>query len=142
MWTAVFTVLQMIPGLAGKFLDWQVQRANVELDGFRTAAGIDSASYQIYVNALLETNRMKLAANAWWGAKLIILMAGIPASAHFAAVFLDSLPFFGHHVGSWGIPKVPAPYDTYQWAIVQSFFIVMPAMPVVTAVSQWLGRKR
>lgn len=40
-----------------------------------------------------------------------------------------------------GIPALPPPYDTYQWAIVQSFFLVMPAMPLANAVSQWLARK-
>lgn len=149
IWTAVFTVLKLIPGLAGKFLDWQVKRANVELDGFKTAAGFDSAMYRAYLDAMVETNRIKLAANAWWGAKLIILTAGWAASIHFAAIMLDSLPFWiplfmssAHAVGSWGVPKPPAPYDGYQRDILMSFFIVMPAMPVVSAVSQWLGRKR
>lgn len=140
--TAVFTVLKLIPGLAGKFLDWQVQRANVELDGFKTAAGFDNAAYMAWLNATIEINRIKLANNAWWGAKAIILTAGWPCAIHMAAVMLDSMPFYGHAVGAWGIPKPPAPYDGYQRDIVMSFFIIMPAMPVVTAVSQWLGRKR
>lgn len=149
MWTLIFGALQLIPGLAEKFLDWQVKKANVELDGFKTAAGIDSAAYQAYLNALVETNRMKLAANAWWGAKLIILTVGWPASIHMAAIMLDSLPFWiplfmdkAHAIGGWGVPKPPAPYDGYQRDIVMSFFIVMPAMPIVSGVAQWLGRKR
>jgi hypothetical protein len=54
-------------------------------------------------------------------------------------VFLDTLvpPF-----GSWGIPALPPPYDGYERDIVLSFFIVMPAMPVVGALATWLGRKR
>lgn len=149
MWTAIFGFLQLIPGLAGKFLDWQVQRANVELDGFKTAAGLDAAAYQAYLSAQIETNRMKLTANAWWGAKLIILTAGWPCSIHLAAIMLDSLPFWipvfmsqAHVVGSWGVPKPPAPYDGYQRDIVLSFFIVMPAMPIVSGVAQWLARRR
>lgn len=139
IWGWVFSLLTSLPGLAEKFLDWQVKKANVELEGFKTAAGFDVQAYQIYMNALVETNRMKLAQNSWWGARVIILMAGLPASMHFAAVFLDTtIPPYG----SWGIPKLPAPYDTYQWAIVQSFFIIMPVMPIASAVSQWLGKKR
>jgi hypothetical protein len=135
----LFLILNAIPGLAGKFLDWQVKKANVELDGFKTGAEVDLAAFQAHLAAQVEINRMKVAQNAWWGAKLIILIAGIPASLHFGAVFLDTIipPF-----GSWGIPRLPAPYDVYQWAIVQSFFLVMPVQTLASAVSQWLGRKR
>ena len=142
MWTGIFTLLQLVPGLAQKFLDWQVQKANVTLDGFKTAAGIDVQAYQAYLNALVETNKAKLAANGWWGAKLIILVAGGSASFHMAGVFLDSMPFYGHLVGQWGVPKPPAPYDQYERDIVMSFFIVAPAMPLVNAAAQWLGSKR
>ncbi len=143
MWASLlFGALKLVPGLFGKFVDWQVQRSNVELQGFTTAAGVDLDAYRAHLQAELETNRLKLAQNSWWGAKLIILMAGVPASLHFAAVMLDSLPLLGHAVGSWHIPKLPAPYDGYQWAIVQSFFLVMPAMPLVNSVSAWLARKR
>jgi|SRR5882672_9083496 len=139
MWGIVLSLISSIPGLAGKFFDLQAAKANVELQGFTTAAGVDLAGYKAYLEAQVETNRMKMAQNAWWGAKLIILIAGIPASLHFAAVFLDTLipPF-----GSWGIPKLPPPYDTYQWAIVQSFFLVMPVQTVASAVSAWLTRKK
>lgn len=139
MLSLLFGALSVIPGLLGKFLDYQVQKANVDLQGFTTAAGVDLAAYQAHLNAQVEINRMKLSQNSWWGAKTIILVSGIPASIHFAAVFLDTtIPPYG----SWGIPKLPAPYDTYQWAIVQSFFLVMPVMTVSNAVAAWLARKR
>jgi len=141
MWSLIFGAIQLIPGLAGKFLDWQVQKANVVLDGFKTAAGFDNEAYKAYLSALVETNRIKLAANAWWGARLIILTAGWPCALHMAAVMLDSLPFYGHVVGAWNVPRPPAPYDQYEHDIVLSFFIVAPAMPLITAASQWLGRK-
>lgn len=137
----LFTVFTAIPGLAEKFLDWQVKRANVELEGFKVGASVDLESFKAYLAAQVQTNQMKLVQNSWWGAKLIIMIAGLPCALHFGAVYADSLPFMGHQVGSWGIPKVPSPYDTYQWAIVQSFFVVLPAMPVAKAASQWLGRK-
>jgi len=134
----VFGLLMKLPGLAERFLDYQSKKLDGELEGFKTASGVDLEAFKVHTQAQLENNRLKLAQNAWWGAKLIILMAGVPASAHFAAVFLDTLipPF-----GSWGIPKLPAPYDTYQWAIVQSFFLVMPTMVGVNAMAAWLNRR-
>lgn len=154
MWNLLFNLLTGLPGLAQRFIDWQLQKVNTTLDGFKIGAQIDLEAYKAYLNASVEINRMKVAQQSWWGARVIIMLAGIPASLHFAGVMLDSMPFpyigwegwwFAlrvHEVGSWGIPKPPAPYDTYQWAIVQSFFIVMPTMPLVSAVSAWLAAKR
>lgn len=149
MLNLLFAVLSAIPGLAGKFLDWQVKRANAELEGFRHGATIDLDAFRAYLNAQAETNRMKLAQNSWWGAKLIILIAGVTASVHFGLVMVDSMCPASWGLGripakggcGMGIPALPPPYDTYQWAIVQSFFLVMPAMPLANAVSQWLARK-
>jgi hypothetical protein len=148
-------LLSFLPNFTTQVADYLHKRADVELQGFKTGTEADTARYQAWLSAQVEINRMKLAANAWWGAKLIILIAGVPAAAHFGAVMLDSIPFpylwlgdwflpyFGtHKVGSWGIPKLPAPYDGYQWAIVQSFFIVMPVQTLSSAAGQWLARKR
>lgn len=149
IWSFIFGLVTKIPGLLEKFIDYQSQKLNVELEGFKTAGGFDVQAYTVYMNALVETNRMKLAQNAWWGAKLIILTAGWPCAIHMAAIMLDSLPFYiplfmsqGHVIGSWGVPKPPAPYDDYQRQIVLSFFIIMPVMPMASAIAQWLGRRR
>lgn len=138
----LFSALKVIPGLAEKFLDWNIKKANIDLEGFKTAAGFDNEAYKAWLDANTEANRIKVTANAWWGARLIILTAGWPCAIHLAAVILDSLPFWGHAVGAWGIPGPPAPYDQYERDIVMSFFIVAPAMPLISAASQWLGRKK
>lgn len=147
-----FSLISAIPGLAGKFFEWQAAKANTELQGFTTGANVDLEGYKAYLSAQVETNRMKLAQNSWWGAKLIIMVAGIPAAFHFALVILDSScpATWGWNVvndvakGGCGFKftALPAPYDTYQWAIVQSFFLVMPVQTGVSAVAQWLNRKR
>lgn len=132
-------LLSALPGLAGSLLNYLDKRADRELQGFKTGATVDREARRDYLAAVVENNRTKVAASGWWGARAIILLAGIPASAHMAAVFLDTLipPF-----GSWGIPALPPPYDGYERDIVLSFFIVMPAMPVAGALAAWLGRKR
>ncbi len=150
MISGILTFLfKFLPGFTGQVTDLLKQRADVELKGFQTGSEQDTLRYKAWVEAQAEANRAKLVANGWWGAKLIILTAGWPASIHFAAVMLDSLPFWvplfmdrAHEIGSWKIPKLPAPYDGYQWMIVQSFFIVTPIMPLASAAGQWLARKR
>ncbi len=117
-------------------LGFLASRAAVEVDGFKTAAGLDTDAYKAALAAQVELARLRAAASGWWGARLIVMVAGGSAALHFAAVMLDSTFRFG-----WGVPKVPPPYDGYEWAIVQSFFLLAPAMPVASAVSAWLGRK-
>jgi hypothetical protein len=124
-----------------------------ELDGFKVGTEADTARLKVYLEANAENNRLKAAQNGWWGAKLIILSAGLPAALHMGAIFLDTIPFpylasegwrlfiATHVVGSWRIPALPQPYDGYQWAIVQSFFLVLPAMPLVGAAVNRLGRR-
>jgi hypothetical protein len=131
-----------LPSLANAALGYFTKRTDAELDGFKAAVGADSVDRRAAIQAHLENNRLKAAANGWWGAKAIILCAGLPAALHMAAIFLDSLPFPGHVVGAWGIPKPPPPYDGYERDIVMSFFLVMPAMPIVNSVAAWLTRRR
>jgi|SRR3990167_1249889 len=152
MWSGIFSLISFIPGLAEKFLDWQVKRANVELEGFKIGTGVDLAAFQAHLAAQVEINRMKLAQNAWWGARLIILIAGVSAAFHFALVMLDSScpATWGWNIvngtakGGCGykFTALPPPYDTYQWAIIQSFFLVMPVQTGINAVAQWLNRGR
>lgn len=135
-------IFKIFPALAQQYLDYRLKQASTEIEGFQKIGSLDLAAYQAYLNAQVETNKLKLAQQSWWGARLIILVAGLSCTAHFSAVIWDSLPWLGHVVGSWQIPKLPSPYDTYEWAIVQSFFILAPATPVFNAVSLWLARKR
>jgi len=136
-----WSIITGVLGLAKSIVGYQEKKLDTNLEGFKTASGIDHQAYSAYLQAQVVTNGQKQVANAWWGAKVIIFTAGGAASLHFSAVMLDSMPFWGHEVGSWGVPKPPPPYDGYQRDILLSFFIVMPAMPIVSAVSQWLGRK-
>lgn len=132
------TIVQsFIGGIVGPLFGYLTKRQEVQLDGFRNATGIDLEAYKAALEAKIETSRLRASANSWLGARIITMVAGVPAAMHFGAVMLDSTFRFG-----WGIPKVPAPYDQYEWAIVQSFFIVAPAMPIVSATAAWLSRKR
>lgn len=136
-----FSLLTSIPGLAGKFIDLQAQKVNVTLEGFKAAGVFDLQAYQSWLTAQVEINRMKVAQNSWWGARVIILTVGGAAALHMSAIFLDSMPFWLHDIGSWGIPKPPAPYDAYERDIVMSFFLVTPVMPVLSAVSAWMAKR-
>jgi hypothetical protein len=138
MFAIIGSIVQsIVQGVVGPLFGYLGKRQEVQLDGFRTATGVDLDAYKAALEAQIETNRIRASANSWIGARIITMVAGVPAAMHFGAVMLDSTFQFG-----WGIPKVPTPYDQYEWAIVQSFFIVAPAMPLVSATAAWLGRRK
>lgn len=127
----MWSLLLAIPGLANGLLQYLNKRADIGLENAKA-----------WLQATVQNNGLKVAANGWWGAKLIILMAGLPMAAHMAAVALDTLipPY-----GSWGIPKLPPPYDAYERDIVLSFFIILPIQPVAgaiaTGIMAWVSKQ-
>ncbi|MGH8515388.1 MAG: hypothetical protein ACREV8_15895 [Gammaproteobacteria bacterium] len=75
--------------------------------------------------------------------RIITLVAGLPPAIHFGLVYVDTIlaskaflaaPYFG-------VPKLPAPYDTFEWAVVSSFFLVQAVNLGKSNVASWLGRK-
>lgn len=123
--------------LANGVLTYLTKKTDAQLDGFKAGSQADTERMKALLDAHVEMSRLKAERNTWWGAKLIVLVAGLPCAVHFAAIMLDSTFRF-----NWGIAKVPAPYDQYEWAIVQSFFLVLPAMPLVSAAAAWMRRAR
>src|SRR4051795_7565127 len=112
MWSML---LSLFPSILNPLLNTvaaiYAKKTDSQLEGFKTATGVDAVAFQAYLHATLENNRLVLSQRVWWGARAICLIAGIPASFHFAAVMLDSTFKLGcGHYGCLGIPKIPAPY--------------------------------
>lgn len=128
MWLGGSGLLQQLASILEKRADAAVAaRTSDNVTGAQVAAEL--------LKAQIETNKLKVANNAWWGAQLIILVAALPCAIHIAGIMLDSTFRFG-----WGIPRVPAPYDTYEWAIVQSFFILQPVNGLIGVINAWVRR--
>jgi hypothetical protein len=103
---------------------------------FAALTGAEQAEYIAYAQAIGVMNNSKIAANAWWGAHLMIYLFGLPAALHWNAVFLDSTFRFG-----WHVPALPGGYAGAELNIALSFFILAPAMPIVTSIAGLLGRR-
>lgn len=125
-------------------LDRLNKKSDTDLEKVKVAVGAerDVMLAQIQANiAAYETRAQLLVAQ--WGRpeiRILILVIAIPAAVHFGAVMLDSVPLFGHVVGSWKIPKLPTPYDTYEWIILQSFFVLAPVQVGMGALARWLNK--
>ena len=138
-------ISSVISGLGSGFLapilGYFTTARNDDLAGFQAGATADSARYTAYLSATVQMAQIRASQNMWWGARLIILMIAGSVAAHFSSIMLDSTPWFHHVVGSWAVPKPPAPYDDYEGKIVLSFFLLAPAAPVLSAVTAWFHRK-
>jgi hypothetical protein len=76
-------------------------------------------------------------------ARVITLVAGLPPAVHFGLVYIDTILASKAFLGAayFGVPKLPTPYDTFEWAVVSSFFLVHAVNLGKANVASWLGRK-
>jgi len=133
--------------LIERIADYLKQKANDDLARFQTGVAADTQIALARLQAEIETRKLQaglLAADrGWWVTAWIRPFIVYPCVLHFAAIVLDSTPFwtpFGiHAIGAWGVPKLPAPYDAYEQAILLSFFIARPFEKVARVFAA--GRK-
>jgi hypothetical protein len=62
----------------------------------------------------------------------------------FGLVYFDTILASKAFLGAayFGVPKVPAPYDTFEWAVVSSFFLVHAVNLGKSNVASWLGGRK
>jgi hypothetical protein len=137
--TAIIQVIisGVIGPIIGPLFSWLNKKQDLNLDGFKTAAGVDLQAYKASLDAQAQANALKASANTWLGARIIAFGAGELSLFYYGAIVIDSMFHFG-----WGISKLPPPIDQYFWVILSSFVIVSPVAPVLSAASAWLTRKR
>jgi hypothetical protein len=123
--------------------DFKVQQLKTNEAGFASAAAADAAIMQAALVNEAQLNALKVSLYGTPTYRIITLIAGLPPAVHFGLVYIDTIlasnAFIGH--GVIGVPKLPTPYDTFEWAIVSSFFIVHAVNIARTNVGSWLGRK-
>lgn len=107
------SILTAIPGLAGKLIDYEVQRQNTAAQTHSTDVAADTqiniAAMQNYLaqQQLLADQRKADSVSPWTAWMLPSLFA--VCLYHFSAVVFDSVPSFGHVVGSWKVSVLPNP---------------------------------
>jgi len=111
--------------------------------GFEKAAAADAVVMTEAMKADVQMASLKVQLYGTPTYRIITLIAGIPPSVHFGLVYIDTILasqfLAGHAV--LGIPKLPTPYDTFEWAIVSSFFLVHLVNVGKSNVAAWLERK-
>jgi hypothetical protein len=111
--------------------------------GFEAAAKSDAAVMQAALTADVQLSAMKVQVYGTRSYRTITLIAGLPPAIHFGLVYIDTILASKAFLGAayFGVPKLPAPYDTFEWAVVSSFFLVHALGPRASNVSAWLAKK-
>jgi hypothetical protein len=97
--------------LCNAFISYKTNQTNVTLTELNTEIQNNALKVQVYGSPTY---------------RFITFIVGVPVALHFSGVYVDTIlaskAFFGHVV--LGIPKCPAPYDVFEWAIISSFFLI------------------
>jgi hypothetical protein len=126
----VFKLLGLFGGgvfdtLINRVADLLRQKASDDLARFQAGVAADSQIALAQLNAQIETRKLQAqimqADRGWWVTAWIRPLIVYPCVVHFGAIVLDSTFLFG-----WGIARLPPPYDSYEQAIILSFFIARP----------------
>jgi hypothetical protein len=126
-----------ISGVLSPLFGWLNKKQDVGLAEYQAASAEERDGYLAYVAALGASNTAKIAANNWSGAHLMVYAFGLPAAIHWSAVFLVStFPALG-----WHPQALPAVYASAEQMIALSFFVLAPALPIVSSVTQMMNRR-
>lgn len=117
----VWGQLPNIMGLVATYLGKKDDNATTRLNTQVTAS---TAIVQSVTSADVALNTLKVQESIndskWWVTAWEKPLLFYLCALHFGAVVIDTT--FSFH---WGIPKLPAPYDTYQGVVLLSDVIVM-----------------
>ena len=134
MFGIIGSVLSVLGGsILSPILSFFTSKQMYSAEEFVALTGAQQAEYVAYVEAVSATNQAKVANNVSFLSKIMVMAFGVPAALHWGAVFLDST--FKFH---WGIPALPGAYAGAEQQIALSFFILTPAMPIVSSLAAWL----
>ena len=115
--------------------------SRLEEAGFSAGATADAAIMQTALATEQQNNALKIQVYGHLINRVVMWIAGFPVALHFGLVFVDTIMAakFAFGAAILGVPKLPAPYDAYEWAIVTSFFLVQGIHLGTSNVSAWLG---
>lgn len=128
----------ILNALSGGLLKaWQAKLA-ADTNEKRLIADAAIADMNRQIEARREASSIRRETAGFWEMRIATALAVWPLSMHLAAVTIDTLLT---NV-SWGIPRLPAPMDEWQAAIILSLFGLQGLTGSVNAIASAIrGRK-
>ena len=126
------------------WLNYKTSALTEKEAGFAAGAAADAQNFQAALTADAQLNALKVQVYGQPINRLIMLIAGVPPALHFGLIFIDTILASKLFLGApyFGVAKLPAPYDTFEWAIVSSFFLVHAVSIGTSNVSSWLAKAK
>jgi hypothetical protein len=133
----------IIKPFVAAWTDYERTKLTTGEAGFEKAAASDAQIMQAALASDLQMAAMKVQLYGTRAYRIITLVAGLPPAIHFGLVYIDTILASKAFLGAayFGVPKLPAPYDTFEWAVVSSFFLVHAVNLGKSNVASWLGSK-
>ena len=133
----------IIKPFVAAWTDYERTKLTTGEAGFEAAAKSDAAVMQAALISDVQYAAMKVQLYGTRTYRIITLVAGLPPAVHFGLVYIDTILASKAFLGAtyFGVPKLPAPYDTFEWAVVSSFFLVHAVNLGKANVASWLGSK-
>ena len=133
----------IIKPFVAAWTDYERTKLTTGEAGFEKAAAADAQIMQASLVSDVQLAAMKVKVYGTLSYRVITLVAGLPPAVHFGLVYIDTILASKAFLGAayFGVPKLPTPYDTFEWAVVSSFFLVHALGPRASNVSAWLGKK-
>ncbi len=128
-------IITAITGIFGKMSDNDTTKLTTAI-----GADKDVAIAQMQAQANAYHDRVDML-KGMWITQWLITAALIPPILHQGLIYLDSVPLFWHAVGSWEVPKAPAPYDEREWSMIASLLGIQTAMTFGLGITRLLLRK-
>jgi hypothetical protein len=131
-------VLTKIPGLASKLIDYEVAKQNTAVQTHNTDVAADTQVNLAVLQNKLETDKLIAAQRAadrlspWTEWMLPALFA--VCLYHFGAIALDSVPSFGHVVGSWRVAALPDAQASIETSVLLGAAGVTVAVPAIRRI--------
>jgi hypothetical protein len=134
----------IIKPFVAAWTDYERTKLTTGEAGFEAAAKSDATVMQAALTADVQLSAMKVQLYGTPTFRMITLIAGLPAAVHFGLVYIDTILASKAFLGAvyFGVPKLPAPYDTFEWAVVSSFFLVHAVTLGKSNVASWLGGRK
>jgi hypothetical protein len=133
----------VIKPFVAAWADYERTKLTTGEAGFEKAAAADAQILQAALAADVQLSAMKVQLYGTLSYRVITLVAGLPPAVHFGLVYIDTILASKAFLGAayFGVPKLPTPYDTFEWAVVSSFFLVHAVNLGKSNVASWLGKK-
>jgi hypothetical protein len=117
-------LLGLVPKLGSWFLDYLGKRSDNELEKIKATIGgdvqLNVAELRYKVEVARMAADMRKDDREHWFTAWMVPCAFTIFIIHIAAVVFDSIPLFGHVVGSWQVAKLPGLYADMQYNIVMT----------------------